>query len=513
MRFYLTVFIFVFLASILMMGCSGNESSSPVVPDDNNCPTANADDNRPILTAGTIEIDVESMTVRDVTDRVEAYHFNITSILGHHFKWRITEWAPPYITLNLEIENPTALQVWDVRIIYTNLFGKEIVNFDGFTSFYAPDNDPTINPFHYFAKEYPLQAFPVGPGVSDNEEMVMYWPPGASCLVSYVIECSLFHNAEEAIKIHGFSLEGDITPETGAAILSCEVEDWQDDVFQTGMLPYDFHRMSNYSIPMYQYRDTNKWMGNILNTRYEDPVPPGDYKVWTIGESPNPDDIQLGMPVFVNIPDTTDKAPRFNNFPHTYYNRTIEGMRTQLLGGTFDRTNNPVFLWEQISPAGPHGIFEGTTYESPYAFWIPPQVDEDTEFLLKITSTQTEGPMLSSSMILALPVELALPPEITEGPTCEPNPILENTVGSIILTVIDPNGFVTNPNNYNFIWEQVDPADPVGVFLSTSFDATWEAPEVDEDTEFTLKVTIEKDWLDPILSTEAEVQVTVLNND
>jgi hypothetical protein len=230
------------LLVVLCIGCSSSKSSATTAPLADDIPMINpVGTDHGIMASGTFEIDLENMEVRDVTDRSTAFHYNITGFLSGYFKYFIVSWHLPYVTLRLQITNPTALQVYDVRIIYTNLYGKTVLNPDGYTNCLDPAGDPEFNPFHYFAKEYPNQAFPVGPGGVDDEILELYWPTGASTWVTYVIECSLGGNTAEPYRIRDIETEGIIKFVGGGMKVMCTVDDWQGDVSSVTMLANDIY--------------------------------------------------------------------------------------------------------------------------------------------------------------------------------------------------------------------------------------------------------------------------------
>lgn len=498
------------LLVILLVGCSSSKINSPVAPEGDNVPFSDIPQyGHDIIASGTFEIDLDNMTVVDVTDRVNAFHYNITGFLSGRFKYYIQSWVPPLMTLKLEIENPTSMQVYDVRIIYTNLYGKTVTNPDGFTNLLDPPGDSEINPFHYFAKEYANQAFPVGPGGKDDEILILNWPTGQPSWVTYAIECSVGGNAAEPYKITGITTSGNITPDGGAMVVTCTVKDWQNDVNAVTILANDFYAAD---MPMFRKGTTSNWVGNLMNMISN---VPGPHSVWIKAESPNPGNIALWMPFTVNVPDVTDNAPRFEYDPFCERDRISKGTITTLNGAAIDPDNNPVnFHWEQLSPTSPSGWFLGTRgSETPNATWAPPEVYTEQIYIMQVSASETIGGKVSKAIVGVIN-EPAVPPVITLGPSLEPIPLPEGNIGFFAVTAHDPN----NPSQVmplKYLWEQITPVSPVGSWAGTSNgqsrNPAWFSPLVTADTLFTFKVTVTKDWVSPYKSTTGYVDFTVAN--
>ena len=508
MSYYRWGLLFLSLIVILFAGCSASGSNSPVAPEGDNAPFSDIpQDGHDIIASGTFQIDLDNMTVVNVTDRVSAYHYNITGLLAGRFRYYIQSWVPPTMTLRLEIENPTSYQVYDVRIIYTNLYGKTVNNPDGYTNFLDPPDGPEINPFHYFAKEYPNYAFPVGPGVKDSEILILNWPTGQPANVTYVIECSLGGNAAEPYKIATITTSGNITPDGGAMVVGCTVSDRQTDVSAVTILANDFYAAD---MPMFHKSTTANWVGNLLNMISN---VPGPHTVWIKAESPNPGNIALWMPFTVIVPDVTDNAPIFNYTPFCERERVSKGTITTLNGAAIDPDENPVdFHWEQLSPTSPAGWFLGTRgADTPNATWAPPEVYSEQNYIMQISAMETIGGKVSKAVVSVIN-EPAVPPEITLGPSIEPIPLEEGHLGFFEVTAQDPNNpYQSMPLKY--LWEQITPVSPTGSWEGTSNgqsrNPVWISPLISADTVFTFKITVTKDWVNPHLSTEGYVDFTI----
>lgn len=468
-------------------------------------------DKHTIFASGTFEIDPVKMEVRDAPDRLNAIHYNITGFLSGHFKYFIENWSPPIMTLRLQITNTTAYQVYDVRIIYTDLYGKSVENPYGYTNYLDPPGGAEFNPFHYFAKEYPNHAFPVGPGGIDDEIMVLNWPAGQPAFVTYVIECSLGGNAQEPISIHDFNTDGDITSAGGGMIVSCAIDDWQDNVTAVSILS---NGISSEPATMYRYRDTDYWAGSLVRLDF---ITPGEYEIWIKAESENSGGISLYMPFNVEVPIILNDTPVFVVHPARLFSSISYGYYTSLVGYAEDPEMDDIaFQWEQISPENPQGVFSGTWgANGPTSTWWAPLVDIDTEYLFKITVSEVYGDRESKAIVPVMNTK-PVPPIITIPPYITPSPIQEQETGQFIVRATDPSfpyPFIDPPIELKYYWEQLSPVDPEGIWIGSPREKSplWMAPEVDADTSFIFKLTVTKDWLEPALSVESTVEFTVSN--
>ncbi|MBU1023507.1 right-handed parallel beta-helix repeat-containing protein [bacterium] len=216
------------LLCLIIGGCS-NSQSNPAQPD-----MATEQSSSGVLFSGSFDIDIESMTIAQYENRQSDFVYNITGFLpdkcpGGCFRFRIVNVIGTVLEIELTIENPLAIQVYDVRIEYTNLFGKTVMNPDSYTDFLGA-RITTIFPFTAFAKEVGDRAFPVGPGGIDTETLYLDFPPGSPSSVNYSITASLPSNTGEPYEISGMSQIGTLTPSGGNAAISCQVDDHQNNI-------------------------------------------------------------------------------------------------------------------------------------------------------------------------------------------------------------------------------------------------------------------------------------------
>jgi len=511
MRNHTWGYLLIALILLAAFGCSSTKSQSPVAPSDDNIPVVEKDNGHSVIMTGTFEIDPVNGEIRDVPDRNPEFHYNLTGFIGSNFKYFITGWHPPNVTVRLQLTNPTAIQAYDVRIIFINLYGKTVMNPDGYTNYLDPPGGADRNPFIYFAKEYDHHKFPVGPGAVDDEILELYYPGGAQPYVTYRIECCLGGNADEPYKMDSFAASGSITPAGGAKVFTVTIYDWQNDITSVKILANDFYPQD---LPCYKFRDTNSYIGNLMN---KNGVTAGAHTIWIKAESNSPAGIALWMPFTVNVTDTGDEAPNFGALPFSTRDQVTKGLFTYLNSSAEDPEGEDIdYSWAQASPASPAGVFSGTGGRLvPYARWDPPQVANDTQFLFTIDATEHVSGKIAKAVV-ALTDQEPLPPVITEEGRMYPNPLDETHDGQFGVQAADP----IIPSEYapfKYLWEQISPASPQGTWIGTSNGAgqypVWTAPSVDSTTTFTFKVTITKDWVTPALITTQDVIFVVNNTD
>jgi hypothetical protein len=234
MRISLYLFIWILLLAAFMTGCS-NSSNLPTQPPCPDSPQAEFSSAKTsLLYTGTFEIDFDTQTITQIEDRESEYLYDITGFLpdkcpGGCFRFTIVGIVGSVLEIELTLENPLALQAYDLRVEYLELFGKTVLNPDSWTDFMgSPIWD--IHPFTAFMKESSERAFPLGPGGIDTETLFIDFPPGSIAAVNYVITASFPGQTLEPYEIGEMMQSGVLTPTGGAATISCRVDDHQDDV-------------------------------------------------------------------------------------------------------------------------------------------------------------------------------------------------------------------------------------------------------------------------------------------
>ena len=222
------------------------------------------------------------------------------------FQFFITDWTGTVLTIDLVLANPSTLAPYDVRQIFTELNGKEILNPDGYTHLYDPPSTPLqINPFIAYAKEESNRRFPAGPWSVIHEELLIDFPPGAQAQVTFVFECSFGGNTEEPYQIVNQNQYGVLPDEGGWTVILTDINDWQDDIEKATLDTTALNaRITNFSL----IPQTNTYRAFVNNYLHS---PVGTYPALIKAKSPN--SYNLDMYHYVDI--EVSEAPFSDNLP------------------------------------------------------------------------------------------------------------------------------------------------------------------------------------------------------
>jgi hypothetical protein len=361
-----------------------------------------------------------------------------------------------------------------------------------------------------------------------SQDINLQWKDDDTPYLSYIIEACVGENTHEPYAIRNFSIDGDLTPVGGSAIVSCRVDDWQNDVSKVIIFTGEFYGRN---LKMVRVGDTNMYLCNLVNgAESPDRAQPGQHSVWVQAESPDSYSAILKIPMYFNIPDTTDSAsepftvPESDPYKYAKQSDFYEyAVPTRLYFSFLNREEkvDPLldFQWEQVYPLEPEGElrleYSGTNQ---VMYWYPAEVATDTTFIFRVSAKNREN-HLTSKAILAVPVELPRPPEIVSGPTLNRQVIFEKEQCNFTVDVIDPNFPNDRDSYFTCWWDQMSPSEPQGAWVNTSHNyrtsnpGKWIAPQVDMDTPFTIRISVSKNWLDPPLTTSASIDFIVKNRE
>jgi hypothetical protein len=202
-------------------------------------------------------------------------YYNITGILGSNFSYKINGLIPPDTwDLTLSINNVSTTTAYDVVTVFERLYGKSVVNKDGWIDIYQPfDTDPIIA----FRKEDPNRAFPPG---TDTEQLLLKYPAGAGPLINFFILAHLPGNTGGVYDLYEWTQVGELTNDHGFATLSVKVKDWQNDVSAV----YVDTRAFNGEITAMSRYSADTWRATIQNT---EGAHPDTYNVTVMAISPS----------------------------------------------------------------------------------------------------------------------------------------------------------------------------------------------------------------------------------
>jgi len=214
----------LFAFMMILFGCSNQNTA--INPNDEMADETSIGSHT-IAAAGTFVLDKETGVLMEPS-RDLSFHFNVTGFLqsscpGGCIHIKIIDITDEIWTIEITIENPTSIQVYDVRVIYYNLAGKKVLNPDGYIDLYGKP----VSPFTAFAKEYTNRAFPVGPNGKDSEILELLWPAGKPSYVAYLVDVSVGGNCNEPYMIEA-DISNPIPQSGGNATVKSTVFDWQD---------------------------------------------------------------------------------------------------------------------------------------------------------------------------------------------------------------------------------------------------------------------------------------------
>ena len=341
-----------------------------------------------------------------VEDRQNLINVDVTSqVLGAGaFSYEILQVNGNVFEIDLTIENPTSLQVYDLRMIFNDIGPSKVINPDSYTMLFSSE----ISPYFCFAKSDPDRMFPIGPGVSDTRNMFLEYNGGYP---GFTIAVSMQEVCEEPFEVANPLATGELNElDGGWAVLSCVVLDHQWDLEYVGADlslftgDYEFMVADPYNPNKFEIFFSNELL-----------APAGTYQAWMAAKSIgspllcyNMVELEVGggidpPVVVITFPDVDpyDTAARnidivgdITNFSGTEATMEVNGtpQTISVSGGHFDDiailVSGDNFI--KVSAEGPGGIGSDTvTVNSSAAnadLWIRLTWDkDDTDVDLYIT--------------------------------------------------------------------------------------------------------------------------------
>jgi len=209
----------------------------------------------------------------DFNDRTADPYLNITSLLGSNFKFKIDGFTPPNIlNITLTLINPSTLTAYDVCIVFEDLYGKKVLNPDGYMDIYGPYD---IDPFIAFKKDDPIRAFPPG---NDSQPLNVAYNGNPN--VKFFIIAHLGGNTGGVYQISNCFAFGDLTTNGGTATIYADVYDYQGDISYVVADTRIFTGALSFLQPS---GSPNPWMASFSNSLG---VPVGKYNILVAATSP-----------------------------------------------------------------------------------------------------------------------------------------------------------------------------------------------------------------------------------
>jgi hypothetical protein len=509
--------IFIIMIIIDILGCSsGGSPQTP--PADNQIPDYTG---HLVLLSGSFEIDTGKMEIRNTPSKIDPIHDNFENFLAGKFDVEITSVSDDLVTLKMSIENPYNADFYDMRIIFSSLNGKNIVNPDGYTNFYSSSWNEAYNPFFYFAKESGNHLFPKGQGASDSGEITVSIDGQTSPEVTYIIESSLKENTKEPIAIENITTRGELAPIGGAMIVQCDVRDWQNNISDVKILANDFFPED---IQMILIPQTGSFAGTLINSLE---VVPGDYDIWILAKSSDCDELSLIMPYTIRVPMITYPTPQLLDLPYVDldYRRNNETEEiTEIMASLHVLSDNETefcdnihfysscfnYRWEPIYPLQSEGEWGKTGNQYPCTnYHLPPYPSSD-RYLFEVEITGKHD-TFSSNALVWFPTEIELPPVIINGPN-HVSTINEGSWAVFTASISDPNRI--QDNRYLSVdWDdnRFSGTDSWLGGNNKSLVVYWNAPEVDEHEIAEISFTVFKDTGYYQTSETASFEIMIFN--
>ncbi len=319
------IFTTSFLLAIFI-GCSGGANQPTAPASDEMMPAEQAGEVQ-MLMSGTMNLDDGTV---EFNNRTGDFYMDVTPYVGSYFSWEITYFNPPYLTIKMTLTNPTLLTVYDVCIVFDELYGKTIPNPDLYTDIFEPYD---INPAIQFRKESPIRAFPP---MEDTEYFGLKYP-GGSALVDFFIIAHLGGNTGGVRDMSCYSL-GWFFPDGGSAVETIVWPiDYQDDVSivvaDTTVFTGGFTYLTQ--DPVYP----ELWKAEYENT---EGAPAGGYTILVMANSPS--------------------TPQYNTYGYTYVWVYNPGEDPTWFGDDIDINGDDVFYDTNIRSSGAHAIGRGSDH-------------------------------------------------------------------------------------------------------------------------------------------------------
>ncbi|HEX9745239.1 MAG TPA: hypothetical protein VGB30_07410, partial [bacterium] len=261
----------------------------------------------------------DEMTV--VLNRNLEQHYNITPwLFPNNIKLQILDWntTTKVLTVAAQIQNPFALDGYDVRGILFNLGEIRLLNPDDYTKIFDPNDPKVANPFRAYAKgEENRKFYGVNSPPEDHtktEVYEIYFPAGFN--VSYMVTASYPGNAEEPYDIVSIETTGKIETDGGSIDVTIQVLDWQDVTAESVTLLSN--PVTGTDVPMTpDGGDPTFWHATIMN---DGGAPIGTYEIWVeANDDTSPDSLynkfDIDITEAINDPPVIESGVDGNQIP------------------------------------------------------------------------------------------------------------------------------------------------------------------------------------------------------
>ena len=231
----------VILATIFALvgiACSNGamEKHNPTLPSNEPAQIVESDDGAQLFGAWHCSIDPETKEVT-ISESRELANYNFTNYLpmcpGGCFQIHLLSADESMIHLKCRLTNPVGFSPYDVRIIFTNLDEKTMLEPDGYTNLWDPPGDGPFNAFYYFYDlSDPERRFPAGPGHLIYRDIDVAYESFTSWDFDVIAVCGLGQHIQDVVEMTSYATPGYLLSTGGSMFVEVELLDWQDNIAQ-----------------------------------------------------------------------------------------------------------------------------------------------------------------------------------------------------------------------------------------------------------------------------------------
>jgi hypothetical protein len=296
-----SVFILVFLFSVLILvGCSSNKSN-PVIPVDNDngldvplVQPYETPSEHQLLGVFNVTFDIEALEAFIEPDRTLNAHYNVTAMIPSP-AIQVNSWDPveEVVDVDVTLHNPFLFDAYDVRlIIYADDAGHLLLNPDDWTHLFDIPGGLWSNPFRAYAKYETSRKFG---GTSYHQENLQIKCPGSNFTVQFAVDASHPDNCEEPYEISNFSQDVIYDQVGSSGWIYVDVFDWQNDVSEVKI---DCMSITGANDIPFTYDSGNTWKLELVNNNG---APPGEYGAILFTKSTGSGSLELFERVKVKV--------------------------------------------------------------------------------------------------------------------------------------------------------------------------------------------------------------------
>ncbi len=232
---YSVILIMFFLSTLL--GCSGG-SDNAMQPGMSDVSASNNPDVHRVFWGGwEVWFDIDGLSAEIRPIRYPENHFNVTGMIQapgceNCLNIKVNCFDPETRILNVDIwlRNASQYAVRDVRgILYSDDYGHELANDDGWTGLWDMPGGKTINPFKAFSKDTDGRIF-MWDAEAEEKFLIRIPEPAVYSAITFAIDASWPGNCEEPFEITNYKQWAITDIQGSSGLIYIDVLDWQNNV-------------------------------------------------------------------------------------------------------------------------------------------------------------------------------------------------------------------------------------------------------------------------------------------